>query len=79
MGPLTTLSIMSFTKRFHAFLAELHDTLGDKRRRDRFDAYCTGLTMSLDRKSIEPMAAALEPGNVAAAHQNLQHFVADAP
>ena len=70
---------MSFTDRFHAYLSELHDVLGDKRRRARFDAYCTGLNLSLERKSVEPMAAALEPDNVAAAHQNLQHFVADAP
>ena len=73
------LSAMSFTHRFRAYLAELHDTLGDRRRRDRFDAYCTGLNLSLERKSVEPIAAALEPDNVAAAHQSLQHFVADAP
>ena len=70
---------MSLTDRFHAYLADLHDVLGDKRRRARLDAYCTGLNLSLARKSIEPMAAALEPDNVAAAHQSLQHFVADAP
>ena len=70
---------MSFTDRFDAYLADLHDVLGDKRRRARFDAYCTGLSLNLDRKSVEPMAAALEPDNVLAAHQSLQHFVADAP
>ena len=73
------LRAMSFTDRFHTYLAELHEVLGDKRRRARFDAYCTGLNLALERKSIEPMAAALAPDNVAATHQSLQHFVADAP
>ena len=73
------LVAMSLTDRFHTYLGELHEVLGDKRRRARFDAYCTGLCLDLDRKSIEPIAAALEPDNAAAAHQNLQHFVADAP
>ena len=77
-GP-ATLPAMSFETRFYAYLGSLHDVLGDKRRRGRFDSYCTGLNLSLERKSVEPMAAALEPDNVAAAHQNLQHFVADAP
>ena len=30
------------------------------------------------RKSVEPMAARVEPGRVCAAHQSLHHFVAKA-
>jgi SRSO17 transposase len=41
--------------------------------------YCTGLLLSGDRKSIEPMAARLAPDNVRRMHQSLHHLVADAP
>ena len=52
---------------------------GDRRRRERFDAYCTGLNLPLERKSVEPIAAAVDPDNVSARHQSLLHFVAEAP
>ena len=41
-------------------------------------AYCTGLMLPGDRKSVEPMAARVDPGRVQAAHQSLHHFVAKA-
>lgn len=41
-------------------------------------AYCTGLLLPGDRKSVGPMAARVEPGRVQAAHQSLHHFVAKA-
>ena len=41
--------------------------------------YCTGLLLPGDRKSVEPMAARLAPGNVRRMHQSLHHLVADAP
>jgi SRSO17 transposase len=31
------------------------------------------------RKSIEPMAARVQPGQVRSAHQSMHHLVADAP
>lgn len=42
-------------------------------------AYCTGLLLPIPRKSVEPMAARLAPGNVQRMHQSLHHLVADAP
>jgi SRSO17 transposase len=42
-------------------------------------AYCTGLLLPGERKSVEPMAARLAPGNVRRTHQSLHHLVADAP
>lgn len=42
-------------------------------------AYCTGLLLPGERKSVEPMAARLAPGNVRRMHQSLHHLVADAP
>jgi SRSO17 transposase len=41
--------------------------------------YCRGLLLPGERKSIEPMAARLDPGNVQAARQSLHHLVARAP
>ncbi|BAE49215.1 Transposase [Paramagnetospirillum magneticum AMB-1] len=41
-------------------------------------AYCLGLMLPGDRKSVEPMAARVEPGRVQAAHQSMHHFVAKA-
>ncbi|MDA0205872.1 MAG: IS701 family transposase [Acidobacteria bacterium] len=41
--------------------------------------YCRGLLLPLERKSVEPMAARLEPDNVRQAHQSLHHLVATSP
>ena len=41
--------------------------------------YCMGLLLPGERKSIEPMAARLDPRHVQATHQSLHHFVAKAP
>src|SRR3974377_326320 len=64
-------------------LAAYLDTLaGTPRHADRavpFKAYCTGLLLPGERKSVEPMAARLAPDNVRRMHQSLHHFVADAP
>ncbi|MBI4465735.1 MAG: IS701 family transposase [Acidobacteria bacterium] len=52
------------------------------RHADRVDplkSYCTGLLLPGERKSVEPMAARLAPGNVRRMHQSLHHVVADAP
>ncbi|KFE72230.1 Mobile element protein [Hyalangium minutum] len=38
--------------------------------------YLTGLLLSGERKSVEPMAAKLDPTHVRARHQSLHHFVA---
>ena len=70
---------MSYQRRFQAYLSDLHGALGDRRRRDRFDTYCSGLMMNLERKSVEPIAATLGSDNVSASHQGLLHFVAEAP
>jgi SRSO17 transposase len=42
-------------------------------------AYCTGLLLPGERKSVEPMAARLTPDNIRRTHQSLHHLVADAP
>lgn len=41
-------------------------------------SYCLGLLLPGERKSVEPMAARLAPGNVRRMHQSFRHLVADA-
>jgi SRSO17 transposase len=42
-------------------------------------SYCKGLLLPGERKSIEPMAARLDPGNIESMRQSLHHLVAKAP
>ena len=64
--------------RFATFVERLAGALGHADRIAPMTAYCTGLMLPGDRKSVEPMAARVEPGRVRAAHQSLHHFVAKA-
>ena len=64
--------------RFAAYVETLTSVLGHADRAAPFQSYCAGLLLPGDRKSVEPMAARLQPGRVQAAHQSLHHFVAKA-
>lgn len=65
--------------RFQAYIEHLSGVVGHADRREPLAAYCTGLLLPGERKSVEPMAARLAPGEVGAKHQSLHHFVAKAP
>jgi SRSO17 transposase len=65
--------------RFDDYVARLGETLGHADRRWPLEAYLTGLLLSGERKSVEPMAAKVEPRHVSRAHQSMHHFVANAP
>src|SRR3954454_3465735 len=65
-------------ERFDDYVERLGDVLGHADRRAPLRAYCTGLLLPGERKSVEPMAARLAPARVGAAHQSLHHFVAKA-
>ncbi|WP_372623836.1 IS701 family transposase [Falsiroseomonas sp.] len=64
--------------RFAAYVEALGAALGHADRVAPLRNYCAGLLLPGDRKSIEPMAARVEPGRVQAAHQSLHHLVAKA-
>ena len=66
-------------RRFAAYIEGLADAAGHADRQSPLKNYCTGLLLSGERKSIEPMAARLAPDNVRRMHQSLHHLVADAP
>jgi SRSO17 transposase len=64
--------------RFAAYLEAIMVGLGNVRRAASARAYCTGLLLPGERKSVEPMAARIEPARVQAKHQSLHHVVAKA-
>jgi SRSO17 transposase len=53
--------------------------LGHADRLEPLRAYVTGLLLPGERKSVEPMAAKVDPRRVSARHQSMHHFVASAP
>src|SRR3954468_4876838 len=66
-------------RRFDGYVERLGEAVGHADRRRPLTAYLTGLLLSGERKSVEPMAAKVEPRQVSRAHQSMHHFVADAP
>ena len=64
--------------RFAAYLESIVAELGHAGRARSAQAYCTGLLLSGERKSVEPMAARMEPARVQAKHQSMHHVVAKA-
>jgi SRSO17 transposase len=65
-------------ERFDDYVGRLGGVLGHADRRAPLRAYTTGLLLPGERKSVEPMAARVDPSRVGAAHQSLHHFVAKA-
>ena len=66
------------SKRFESYIDGLTAALGHADREEPFRRYTTGLLLPLERKSVEPIAARVDPAHVSAAHQSLHHFVAKA-
>lgn len=61
--------------RFAAYVEELASVIGHADRVAPLGAYCTGLLLPCERKSVEPMAAVTAPARVSAQHQSLLHFI----
>ena len=66
-------------RRFEEYVERLGGVLGHADRREPLRAYLVGLCLPGDRKSMEPMAARVDPRHVRARHQSLHHFVSNAP
>jgi SRSO17 transposase len=69
----------SADSRFEEYVGELSGVLRHKDREEPLRAYLAGLCLPGERKSIEPMAARVDPRHVRARHQSLHHFVSNAP
>jgi SRSO17 transposase len=68
---------MTSVNKLSTYLEYLCEGLGHVNRHQPLINYCSALMLSLERKSVEPMAAAVDPHNVRSQHQSLHHFVAD--
>src|SRR3954463_13381158 len=71
-------AMAGWEERFDDYVERLGETIGHADRRGPLRAYATGLLLPGERKSVEPMAARVDPARVGAAHQSLHHFVAKA-
>ena len=69
---------MNTASDFDHYLTHLSAALGHADRHAGLSGYCTGLMLPLSRKSVEPMAARIDPLHASAKHQSLHHFVAKA-
>ena len=67
---------MDISEEFNRYVGHLCQGLGHADRHAGLSGYCTGLMLPLSRKSIEPMAARVDPLHASARHQALHHFVA---
>ena len=66
-------------ERLEGYLDRLGAASGHADRREPLRAYVTGLLLPGERKSVEPMAARIDPRHVRARHQSMHHLVASAP
>ena len=64
--------------RFGLYVDGLISAAGHADRAGPLRAYCTGLLLPGERKSVEPMAARISPRRAGATHQAMHHFVANA-
>ncbi|PID62643.1 MAG: IS701 family transposase, partial [Gammaproteobacteria bacterium] len=68
-----------FRDRFQHCPDALSPAIGrHSRRQQHFRNYCSALTLPIERKSIESIAAAVDPDHVQASHQSLHNFVTSA-
>ena len=65
--------------RFERYSEVMVKALGHASRGQAARWYLRELMLPGERKSVEPMAARVNPGNVESAHQRMHHRVADAP
>ena len=75
---LRQLEFSRQAERLQGYLDGLTEAAGHADRRVPMENYTKGLMLPIERKSVEPMAARLAPGNVRQMHQSLHHVVADA-
>jgi SRSO17 transposase len=69
---------MGTAERFDGYVDHLAQGLGHADRRAGLQGCCTGLMLPPSRKSVEPMAARVDPLHAGAKHQAPHHFIAQA-
>jgi len=66
-------------RRLEEYVERLSSVIGHADRVEPMIAYLTGLLLPGKRKSVEPMAAKVDPRHASARHQSMHHFVANSP
>ncbi len=66
-------------ERLGVYFEKLDTVVGHADRGEPLRASVKGLLLPGERKSVEPMAAKIDPRRVQARHQSMHHFVARAP
>lgn len=61
---------------FERYINHLCEVLGHRDRHAGFAHYSRGLMLPIERKSVEPLAAHIDPLHVSSQHQSLHHLVA---
>jgi SRSO17 transposase len=69
-------SLKTWEDRFENYLSLLSRELDHADRIKPFRDYLAGLLLQGSRKSIEPIAAQIDPGHACAKHQSLHHLIA---
>jgi SRSO17 transposase len=69
---------LSLEARFEKYCEAMISTLMHADRAQPARWYLKGLMLPGERKSVEPMAARVQPQNVRSAHQSMHHLVAEA-
>ncbi|CAN5154596.1 hypothetical protein BH24PSE2_BH24PSE2_17080 [soil metagenome] len=70
---------LSLEARFEKYCDTIVQTLLHADREQPARWYLKGLMLPGERKSVEPMAARVQPDQVRSAHQSMHHLVAEAP
>lgn len=65
--------------RFDDYVDKLAAVIGHADRHGPLRAYCSGLLLPVERKSVEPLAAVTAPARVDPQRQSLLHFVGQSP
>jgi len=68
---------MAKLAEYERYMKYLCEALGHQDRHVGFSDYSRGLMLPIERKSVEPLAAHIDPLHVSAKHQSLHHLVAD--
>lgn len=68
-----------YQTQFASYIKQLSGVIGHSARVGPLGKYCLGLMLPVERKSVEPLAAAIAPARVGAEHQSLLHFVGQSP
>ena len=71
-------SISEIETLFSFYITAISAALGHVDRTAPFQSYCQGLLLPGDRKSVEPLAARVQPARFQAADHSLHHFAANA-